>query len=264
VVDSTNGWISVMLATGMRMGLLSASDHTIRAAFIGAYATDNSRDGIFRAIYDRHCFGTSRATKMNVDFRVAGAMMGAEVSSPPHPLITVTVHGSAPLQYIEINKDGAPSWVATSCAGNDTTFTFTDPENEVPGTSSFYYLRVRDSSNRTVWTSPVWVDFTEEHGNTGVEPPRGSGSALSVSTFPNPSRDFVNIRLAGVGPSGGRVRVYDVMGRLLRKLDVRGTGDVAVRWDGRDEKGTPVAAGVYYVVANSHGETRDTRVVLVK
>jgi hypothetical protein len=192
-------------------------------------------------------------------------MMGSEVESTPHPTLYVSVQGSLPLQYIEINKNGAPSWVSTSCAGHDTTFTFTDPEDDVVGTSSYYYLRVRDTSSHTIWTSPVWVDFTDTGGGgTGVPLPQRNGTALTVATSPNPSRDHVDIRLAGVGSAGGRVRIYDVGGRLLRQMDVRASGDVALRWDGRDDRGVRVSAGVYYVVALSHGETRATSVVLLK
>ena len=38
----------------------------------------------------------------------------------------------------------------------------------------------------------------------------------------------------------------------------------ALSWDARNESGFPVPAGVYYVVAQSHGETRATKIVLVK
>jgi len=43
---------------------------------------------------------------MNVDFRVAGKLMGAEVDTFPHPVISVMIDGSSPLSFIEINKDG--------------------------------------------------------------------------------------------------------------------------------------------------------------
>jgi len=41
--------------------------------------------------------------------------------------------------------------------------------------------------------------------------------------------------------------VYNIQGRLIRTIvnDVRGTGDHSVPWDGRDELGADVAAGVY-------------------
>ena len=266
VADSTHGWISVMLAMGIRMGLISASDHTIRAAFIGAYATDNSRDAIFHAIQDRRTFGTSRATKMNIDFRVAGAMMGTEVTSTPHPQIQVVIDGSNPLSFIEINKDGNPTWFAASSAASDTAFTITDIDEAVAGTSSFYYLRVRDSASKTIWTSPVWVDWEDVPPGTGVDVPRLTSATLSLSAFPNPARDWVDIRLAGLGPAGGRVRIHDVAGRLVRSLTIPpGSSDAAaLSWDARSDSGFPVPAGVYYVVAQSHGETRAAKIVLVK
>ncbi len=85
VADSTNGWVNVALALGMRVGLLTSSDHDTRAAFAGVWAVDPSREAIFDAMRERSTFGTSRATKITVDFRVAGGLMGTEVEWDREP-----------------------------------------------------------------------------------------------------------------------------------------------------------------------------------
>jgi flagellar hook assembly protein FlgD len=62
------------------------------------------------------------------------------------------------------------------------------------------------------------------------------------------------------------LRVYDAAGRLVRNLldDTRAASEHAVAWDGRDDTGASMAAGVYlYKLETNHGvQTR--RMVLVK
>ena len=45
---------------------------------------------------------------------------------------------------------------------------------------------------------------------------------------------------------------------------VRDRGPHETYWDGRDGRGRPVAAGVYYCAARAAGETRRETVVLVR
>jgi hypothetical protein len=66
---------------------------------------------------------------------------------------------------------------------------------------------------------------------------------------PNPSleRTTIAFSLAAKGPV--RLAVFGVDGKLLRTLasDVREAGEYNVVWDGREDSGVRVPAGVYYV-----------------
>lgn len=84
----------------------------------------------------------------------------------------------------------------------------------------------------------------------GIE---GSSSSPSFAFWnapnPFPSGGWTQIELALPGPvSNVEIAVYDVAGRKVRDLY---TGPVSgtllkLRWDGRDDRGEPSAAGVYY------------------
>ncbi len=263
VSAADTGWVNVALALGMRIGLLGASDHTIRAGFISVFAEDRSRDAIWQALYDRHCFGSSRYTKFNCDFRVNGALMGSEIESGVAPTLDVLIEGPNPLLNIDINKDGNPTWFSTSSADSDTTFSIVDPDPVIPGTSSFYYLRVLDANNRMLWTSSVWVDFGDP---TGVQVAEAEGGPLRVAALPNPSRrGDIRFEIGGLSPVGGRLNLYDVGGRLVRRLDLEaGSPDRIVPWDGRDAAGSTVAPGVYFAVLQSRGETQTVRFVRLR
>lgn len=252
------GWVNVALAMGMRLGLIASSDHTPRAGYLSVLAEGRTRDDIYQALYDRHCYGSSRSTRFNCDFRVHGALMGSEVQSAVAPTLDVVVEGENPLGAVEINKDGNPTWLSVTCAGTDTAFSYVDPDPVIPGTSSFYYLRVNNGISKLLWTSPVWVDFVvpREAGIPAAPVP----GPLALEASPNPSRGSVRFALDAMGAAGGRLNVYDVGGRLVRRFDVS-SGDPSreLAWDGRGPDGREVAPGMYFAVLQSRGERATTR-----
>ena len=61
------------------------------------------------------------------------------------------------------------------------------------------------------------------------------------------------------------MRVFDVAGRTVRTLlrGVQPAGERVLAWDGRDDGGSPLSAGVYLLRldAAGHSETRSVRLV---
>ena len=106
-------------------------------------------------------------------------------------------------------------------------------------------------------------------GDAVVLVPRfGSGPGeLEVSASPNPSRSHVRLAVAGLGGSSAAVEIYDVRGRRLRELE--GGTEVApgtriLTWDGRDEAGRRVAAGLYFARVSAGGGTTVARIVMLR
>lgn len=264
IASPDSGWVSLALAMGMKLGLICASDHTIVAGYMGALSKSMKRDDIWQALHDRHVYGASKNGKMNVDFRVAGALLGSEVSTHLAPTISFHVESTSPLSFLEVNKNGNPTWFAASSAASETTITFVDPDANVVGTTSFYYLRARDDAGHITWTSPVWV--THE---SAVAAPEGAASAapeaFEIAISPNPATTLVRFDVRGIAPGGAIVRLYDVGGRLVRELAL-GVGQATdrVEWDRRDSLGNRTAPGVYYAIAQSGGVTRNAKVVLLR
>jgi hypothetical protein len=102
---------------------------------------------------------------------------------------------------------------------------------------------------------------------TGVReqrpPVSGEGCLMG---FPNPFRRATTIRFELPLASRTDLRVYDAGGRLVRTLvhDRLREGHHAAAWDGRDEKGRPAAAGVYFVRLRSERVSQWVKVMLVK
>jgi len=98
-----------------------------------------------------------------------------------------------------------------------------------------------------------------ESGTAAPDGPLAGASALPA--WPNPFRDRTTLRLDL--PRGGPVEaaVHDVRGRRVRRLT--GGGGLLV-WDGTDDAGRPVPAGVYLVRARAGGEERRARVLRLR
>jgi hypothetical protein len=207
--------------------------------------------------------GTGRARKGAIEFRVGGAIQGSETESSVAPTITIRADFDTTLAKITVNKDGDPFWFVQAVVASDTTITFTDPDPVVTGTSSYYYVRIEDAIGRLYWASPVWVDFTEPPIGTGVEAVAAPMEEITLRAAPNPAPGPVRFAITGVGPNGGLLRVYDVAGRLIRRLDVQG-GQRLIAWDGNGADGHRVAAGAMFAVLESGGRRTVTKVVRAK
>jgi hypothetical protein len=75
------------------------------------------------------------------------------------------------------------------------------------------------------------------------------GQPYVMQSYPNPFNPRATIEY-GVSELGAHVRVavYDISGRILKLLvdESEPGGRYGVTWDGRDERGNPVASGVYF------------------
>lgn len=95
--------------------------------------------------------------------------------------------------------------------------------------------------------------------------PTVPSSTMLGSAYPNPFRGHTNLRLSLARDGHARVAVYDLVGRRIRTL-VDGNlsaGEQTLVWDGRDEDGRSVAAGLYMVRFDSPGVKQSHRLVLM-
>lgn len=106
-------------------------------------------------------------------------------------------------------------------------------------------------------------------GGSGPEPPAGAAPRpLAIAAaFPSPFHEetLVLCDLPAAGPA--TLEVADVSGRVRRRLvadAAAGPGRFAVRWDGRDGRGAPVPAGVYFLRLAAGSEVRTRAVVVLR
>lgn len=86
-----------------------------------------------------------------------------------------------------------------------------------------------------------------------------------VSLGPNPLRHSTRFKIRVPSDRSGDLAVYEVGGRLVRKLFAgRTAGETSVvTWNGRDDRGALVPAGVYFVALRLDGGRQHTEKVVV-
>ena len=89
-------------------------------------------------------------------------------------------------------------------------------------------------------------------------------SLQSVTPNPFVSSTTLRFELPESGPA--RLSVYDISGRVVRTLADGQTamGAHAVRWNGTDDHGQPLPAGIYFARLDALGKTQVRRMVLMK
>lgn len=106
----------------------------------------------------------------------------------------------------------------------------------------------------------------------------GTGSVTAVETsvppaldrlmrnYPNPFNPRTKIRFTLKRDAQALLRVYDVRGRLIRTLvdSFVAAGTRTVEWDGKDDRGGPLASGTYYLRLDAGGDYESRSVTLLK
>jgi hypothetical protein len=99
------------------------------------------------------------------------------------------------------------------------------------------------------------------------EQPRLAGARFSLQPVqPNPSNPATSIRFELASAGQVSVRIYNLRGELVTTLldAQRPAGQHQLVWRGQDDRGLPVASGVYVVRVDSGGENASRRIVLVR
>ena len=175
-----------LLDRGFRLGFVGASDNHERnpglgGSLSGVWATENTREGIFEAFWNRRIFAT---TGLRPDFRfwVSEAFMGGDTRTNRPPVTHVYVDCDSPIRKVEIIRDGSIVHTVTE-RKNHLEFEWAD--QPCPQGKHYYYVHVlfedKESSATTcmsclakvenpffniataygvhAWSSPVWVEL---------------------------------------------------------------------------------------------------------
>ncbi len=118
--------------------------------------------------------------------------------------------------------------------------------------------------------APIW-DTSHVNVYFGIVQASADGVVVNPArgfcAFPNPFSAGTTIAMEAGRAGSGAVAIHDISGRLVRSLrlgtDARGSGLRSVFWDGTDEHGRPVGAGIYFARPLSGGG-RSIRIVRVR
>ncbi len=123
---------------------------------------------------------------------------------------------------------------------------------------------------KAVSPTGVILDSLRLHKSaSGVKSETGGTAPLSFDiqrAYPNPFRQNTQLTLRIPGAGRVHVLISDVLGRVVRELEVRksAAGVAVVRWDGRNQNGELVPSGVYFAVARWNGQRRVVKMVRIE
>jgi len=181
------GFIQRALELGWRVGFVAGGDDHLghagdeithgegpwkyKAGLMAVYASSNTREAIWEAMWNRRCYGTTGA-RIIVDFRINGYPMGTELYLSEHPelasmrKISVRVHGTDRIKSVEVVRNNKDVYVYRANS-SDVIFSWSDVEDlkdinypptlHCPRPFTFYYIRVTQADKEMAWASPIWI-----------------------------------------------------------------------------------------------------------
>ncbi|MCB1184589.1 endonuclease [bacterium] len=113
---------------------------------------------------------------------------------------------------------------------------------------------------------PDFVQKVFQPGLSPVAQPLVPAATVLFQNAPNPFNPSTTIRYELPAAGVVDLRIYDVAGRLVRALHhgVESAGPQEKTWLGRDERGQPVASGVYFYRLVAGDEVQTRRMLLAK
>lgn len=167
---------------------------------------------------------------------------------------------------------GGPTLTGDDGLGDPVTFPI-DLETTAPPEAGDYVFEAAWFGSNDAGTGhvedrvPVTVHVVD---NVDVGDDWGPGmvaEGLRLRVTPNPMQAATTVRFyVPAGHSAAQLRIVDTSGRLVRELGSAQASDAvqALRWDGTDEAGRPVATGAYLAILSGGGQQTMQRVLVLR
>ncbi len=155
---------------GKRLGVIASSDDHYGQGGLdfegiaGVFAGELTREGVWRGIRGRHCYGTT-GERILIDFSVNGTEMGQETTarSGEDLKISIAVHGTNVLARVELLRMDASGEFVQVLEERPYELDYETTVREQFDAPVMYYVRVQQEGmiqDRGIfaWSSPIWVD----------------------------------------------------------------------------------------------------------
>ena len=159
------------------------------------------------------------------------------------------------------------SGTEVDCVSWGTNVTCFSPAVTVPVANTVATLQraaMLDSDTAADWTNNA--NETPCPGGVGVSDPPEAVGKLALAITPNPCFGRTTISCSGAAEGPLVVAIHDAAGRRVRALRDESSGPIRnLVWDGLDEQGRAVPAGVYLVkLAGQRGTPASGRLLLLR
>lgn len=182
----------------------------------------------------------------------------------------VAVSGGIASLSIEVSNGGAPVVGATVCVASADGLIYETAQTSATGTATLL-LETAGGCDVTVTVTarnclPSGSVVFVGESSTGV--PDGDPAAVTAlgQNYPNPCNPATSVRFSLSDDARVTIDVYDIAGRRVVSLVDREmkAGTTSVRWDGRDENGSAVASGTYFVRMSAGNELFERKMTLLR
>jgi hypothetical protein len=225
-------------------------------------------------------------SSVNPDDDVSDAAFSIRVRDLTPPEVAVVAPESGDTLYV--GEEAQIQWVATDNVAVDSisifystdgggTFPYTIATGE-PNDSSYTWV-VPDTPSEDCFVKVVAYDSSANPGEgvsvasfsilseqVGAEVVPVAARFELMQNVPNPFNPLTSIEFSLAQSSRVTLRIYDMTGSLVKTLvdDTRSTGRHSAVWRGEDERGAPVASGVYAYVLEAGGQKQIRKLVLLR
>ncbi|MDD3534739.1 MAG: S8 family serine peptidase [Candidatus Cloacimonetes bacterium] len=130
------------------------------------------------------------------------------------------------------------------------------------GNSYYYWLESLSLNGTSCYYGPVSVKVLS--GDIEQEIPEIPMETQLFSAFPNPFNPNTTLRYSLSEPGEVKLMIYNLKGQLIQSYQRQhdSAGYYQVHWDGRDQSGKPVAAGIYFYRMQS-GDYHSTKKMIL-
>jgi hypothetical protein len=205
-----------------------------------------------------------------VEFSADGRAMGSAWTSATGIRIAARVIDTDPgesVAQIDLMRGitGVSNAVLVASSLGNETFAWREHTVFAPQTEAHYYLRIRMSTNRLIWTGPVYVTY-DPATTTGVG--EGTpGASIQLTVGPNPTHGRVTASFTLPHSTGsGDVAMFDAGGRRVKTL-INGpltAGPHLVNWTGHDDFGRVAPAGIYFLRIGADQQSAVKKVLMIR
>jgi hypothetical protein len=181
--------------------------------------------------------------------------------------------GSAPVSdtfHVEISNDGGASWVTLAdvheSAGAWTRSVYRIEDVITPTANMRVRFRACDFGDGSLVEAGV-DDFRLIGVSGSVDVATAAPAArLQISAAPNPFASSAAIRWTLPQDAEVTLAIYDAAGRRVRTMahGFLTAGVHSLMWDGRDDRGNPAKAGVYWMRLNAGSQEVKSSVVRLR
>jgi subtilisin family serine protease len=172
-----------------------------------------------------------------------------------------------------VKSKGESLFLGIEYVSGDSATVLLDDSQNIPVNRAFYFANNRWEEHYDFWGNANQIGypmiralFTSRLATDSL--PTDAAGTTVFRNYPNPFSGDTNFSFHIPEPATVSLKIYDILGRYIVTL-INSRFDFAVRpmtvpWDGSDENGMRVPAGVYFAVLKIAGKTAVEKILLLR